>query len=121
MSRKCKAVETNQCAGSGYIENDRQNLYCTEQCKDSVFQTKMTRNNHISVAYSPSGCTIKPSKFGRCSKYKTCVHYVDCLTLTWNFKSEGFVSDLKGYEKKDLKEITGWNEYGDYTDEYKQH
>jgi hypothetical protein len=101
--RICKAVDLGLCEGTGWINNDRQNFYCSEKCKENAFNESMQKvknDNRPVVVHSPSGCTIKPTRKGRCDKSESCLFYSDCLKLVWNFESGGFTSDLKGYKEK---------------------
>ena len=119
MSKRiCKAVEFGLCTGIGYIDNNRQNKYCSDECKDKVFVRNMIKNK-ISELKSLSGCTLKPARKGRCEKSNECEYYTDCLRIVWNFETGGYTSDCKGFKKKKEVKSNGWNMYGDYTTEYK--
>jgi len=120
VERKCKAVEYGLCVGKGIIKNNKQNLYCSKKCKDRVFFVQMQKNRPKKLT-SPSGCTMTPTRSGRCEKAYECEYYVDCLSIAWRFETGGYKSDCKGFKQKNDTQSDGWQEYGDYTEPHILH
>jgi len=120
--KKCKSIEIGQCVGDGNIPKDRFN-FCTNQCRINFINNRKKNtsvdNRYDKIITNRHGCTIKPSNDGRCEKHNECQFYNECLELVWLFKSDGFESDCKGFQQKEIDpDIKYWKYTCDYDEEF---